>query len=84
MLSTLLQNLWQFALSMPTNIIILLLICAVMMLSKKFKFKDCVKVIVAYLAIGLLLGIFGITMPSFISIGRWLVNLVKTIFNGVW
>lgn len=84
MIQTLLANLWQFALSMPTNIIILVLICAVMMLSKKFKFRDCVKVIVAYLAIGLLLGIFGITMPSFISIGKWLVNLVKTIFEGVW
>jgi len=84
MIQTLLQNLWQFALSMPTNLIILALICMVMMCSKKFKFKDCVKVIVAYLAIGLLLGIFGITMPSFISVGKWIVNLIKTIFSGVW
>lgn len=79
MISTLLSNLWAFALSMPTNIIILLIICLILKVIG-YTVRDCVKVILGYLLIGLLLGIFGITMPSFLAIGTWIVNLVKSLW----
>ena len=50
----------------------------------KKKTKDCIYFVLGYLAIGLLLGIFGITMPSFLQIGRWIANGVKTVWNGIW
>jgi hypothetical protein len=84
MISTILANLWAFALSMPTNMIILLIICIIMKVVFKYKVKDCLFVIIGYLAIGLLLALFGITMPSFLTIGRWLGNLIKSIFGSVW
>lgn len=84
MLSTILQNLWAFAISMPTNLIIIFIICIIMKVVFKKKIKDCIYFVIGYLAIGLLLGIFGITMPSFLQIGRWIANGVKTIWNGIW
>lgn len=84
MITTILQNLWQFAISMPTNLIIILIICIIMKVCFKKKTKDCVYFVLGYLAIGLLLGIFGITMPSFLSIGRWIANGIKTVFQGIW
>jgi len=83
MISTILENLWAFAISMPTNMVILIIICVIMKLCKA-KIRDCVAVILGYLFIGLLLAMFGITMPSFLVIGRWLADLVKSIFEDIW
>ena len=83
MISAILQNLWAFAVSMPTNMVILIIICVIMKLFKA-KTRDCVAVILGYLFIGLLLAVFGITMPSFLVIGRWLAELVKSSFVYIW
>lgn len=80
MISALLQNLWDFALSIPTNLIILAIICLIMVVCFKAKIQDCVRVIVGYLLIGLLLGMFGITMPSFIKVIDW----VKVKVISLW
>ena len=79
MVSTLINNLIAFAASMPTNMVILLIICCIMKVCGK-KISDCIKLILAYLFIGLLLGIFGITMPSFLEIGNWIVNTAKSLW----
>lgn len=79
MISTILTNLAAFAMSMPTNIIILIIICLIMKVAGK-TISDCVKVIIGYCLIGLLLGIFGITMPSFLTIGNW----IKSAFLAIW
>lgn len=79
MISTLLSNLYAFAMSMPTNIIILLIICLIMKVIG-YKVRDCVKIIIGYLLIGLLLGIFGIHMPSFLAIGQWIVSFLKSLW----
>lgn len=84
MISTILTNLYNFALSMPTNMIILLIICLIMKFVFKRTIGDCVRVILGYLLIGLLLGIFGINMPSLLTIGQWIVNVVKTFISNVW
>ena len=84
MISALLQNLWAFALSMPTNMVILIIICLIMKCVFKAKWGDCIRVIVGYLLIGLLLAIFGITMPSFIVIGRAIADKAKEIFGSLW
>lgn len=79
MMSTILSNLVAFAMSMPTNIIILIIVCLIMKVLGK-SVMQCVKVIVGYLLIGLLLGIFGITMPSFLAIGQWIVDVAKSLW----
>jgi hypothetical protein len=79
MISTILSNLVAFAMSMPTNIIILIIVCLIMKVLGK-SVMQCVKVIAGYLLIGLLLGIFGITMPSFLAIGQWIVDVAKSLW----
>ena len=79
MISTIINNLIAFALSMPTNMIILLVICLILKVLG-FSIKSCVKVIFSYLLIGFLLGLFGFTMPSFLTIGTWIVNLCKSLW----
>ena len=79
MVSTLLNNLIAFAVSMPTNMVILIIICLIMKVCGK-SIMDCVKLILGYLLVGLLLGIFGITMPSFLEIGNWIINTVKSLW----
>lgn len=79
MVSTILNNLIAFAMSMPTNLIILLVICLIMKVLGR-TIGDCIKVILGYLLIGLLLSFFGITMPSFLQIGQWIVNVAKSLW----
>ena len=84
MISALLKNLWAFALSIPTNMIILVIICLIMLVLFKKSIKDCVRVIVGYLLIGLLLGMFGITMPSFIVVVDWIKVNGAELFGKLW
>lgn len=79
MVSTILNNLIAFGMSMPTNLIILIIICLIMKVAGK-TISDCIKVIIGYLLIGLLLSFFGITMPSFLQIGRWIVSVAKSLW----
>lgn len=79
-LSTILNNLIAFAVSMPTNLVILLIICLIMTFVFKKSIMDCVRVIIGYVLIGFLLGLVGINMPSFLAIGRWIVNTFKTLW----
>lgn len=79
-LSALVSNLIAFAVSMPTNMVILFIICLIMKCLFKKTIRDCLRVVFGYLLIGLLLGIFGITMPSFLAIGQWCVNTFKTLW----
>ncbi|MEE3344615.1 MAG: hypothetical protein VZS44_11015 [Bacilli bacterium] len=84
MLSTILTNLYNFALSMPTNMIILFIICLIMKVLLKRTIGDCVRVIVGYLLIGLLLGIFGISMPNLLTVGNWIVTNGKAFWEKIW
>lgn len=84
MISDILKNLYDFALSIPTNLVIIAIICIFMVVVLKKGVKDCIRLIVAYLLIGLLLGIFGITMPSFVEVGRWVKDHVSTLISDIW
>lgn len=79
MIQTILANMVAFAKSMPTNMLIIVLICLVMKFALKKSAKDCIRVVIGYLLIGVLLGIFGITMPDFLTIGTWIANIIKSI-----
>lgn len=79
MLSTIVANMVAFGKSMPTNMIILLIIVLIMKFVFKKKTMECVKVVIGYLLIGVLLGIFGICMPDFLTIGQWIANVIKSI-----
>ena len=84
MLSTILNNMYQLLLSMPVNLVILLIICIILKLVAKLTIKDCLKVVVGYLLICILLGFFGITMPSFITIFNWIKEVAVKIWNAIW
>lgn len=81
MVNTIVANMIAFAKSMPTNMVILVIICLIMKLGMKKSWKDCIKLIITYLLIGVLLGIFGICMPDFLTIGTWIADIVKSIFG---
>ena len=82
MIKSLLDKLIAFGLSMPTNLVILAIVCVIMKAFGK-KWKDCIKVIVIYLFLGLLLSMFGINMPNFLQIGQWLGGLFNQVADGV-
>lgn len=82
MVEQLLDRLIAFGLSIPTNLVILLIVCIIMKAMGK-KWSDCVRVIIIYLFAGLLLSMFGITMPNFIEIGTWIGGLFGQVVDGV-
>ena len=84
MLSTILDNLYAFALSMPTNMIIMFVIALILKVCFKKPIGFCVRVILGYLLVGFLLGIFGINMPNIMTVGRWIADTFKNIFGGLW
>lgn len=78
--SKIINNLIAFGLSMPTNVVILILICIIMKCLFKASTKDCINLIIAYLVIGLILGMCGITMPSFLALGQWAAGVIKALW----
>lgn len=78
--STIVANMIAFGKSMPTNMLILVIICLIMKVAFKKSTKDCIRVIIGYLLIGVLLGICGFSMPDFVTIGRW----IKDFFTSLW
>lgn len=84
MISTILANLYAFALSMPLNMIIIILICIFMKVVLKRSIMDCIRVIIGYLLVGVILALFGITMPDFATIGNWIAGFFNGVFHKVW
>lgn len=76
MVQTIIANMIAFGKSMPTNMLVLVIICLIMKLGMKKSWKDCFKVIAVYLLIGVLLGMVGICMPDFLTIFRWIKNAI--------
>lgn len=84
MLSSLLVNMKNLALSMPTNMVILVVICLLLKIFAKYTFRDCIKVIVGYLLLCVVLSFFGLTMPSFITIFNWIKAIAIQVWNFIW
>lgn len=84
MLSNIVNNMYQLLLSMPVNIAILVVICILLKIFAKYTFKDCIKVIIGYLLVCVLLGFFGITMPSFITVFKWIKEIAIKIWTAIW
>jgi len=84
MISSILYNMQNLAMSMPTNIIILVIICILLKFFMQYTIKDCIKVIIGYLLLAVLLSFFGITMPSFITIGRYIKAIALQIWKIIW
>lgn len=84
MLSGLLENMKNLALSMPTNMVILLVICLLLKIFAKYKWTDCIKVIVGYLLLCVILSFFGLTMPSFITIFNWVKAIAIKLWKWIW
>lgn len=80
MIRSLGANMYALMLSMPTNMAILLIIYALLMIFAHYSLMDCVKVVFSYLLLCVLLGLFGITMPSFLTIFAY----IKAIFMKLW
>lgn len=84
MLSNFLQNMTDLVLSIPTNLVILLIICLLLKFFLNWSLKDCIKVIVGYALIMVILSFFGITMPSFITIFNYIKAWIIKIVNKIW
>lgn len=84
MLSNIVNNMYQLLLSMPVNIAILVVICILLKIFAKYTLKDCIKVIIGYLLVCVLLGFFGITMPSFITVFKWIKEIAIKIWTAIW
>lgn len=76
MVQTIIANMIDFAKSMPTNMLVLVIICLIMKLGMRKSIKDCLKVITVYLLIGVLLGMVGICMPDFLTIFQWIKDAI--------
>lgn len=76
MVQTIIANMVAFAKSMPTNMLVLVIICLIMKLGMRKSIKDCFKVITVYLLIGVLLGMVGICMPDFLTIFQWIKDAI--------
>lgn len=81
MVNTIVANMVAFLKSTPTNVVILVIICLIMKFGLKKSWKDCGKVILVYALVGVLLGIFGICMPDFLTIGNWIADIARSIFG---
>lgn len=84
MVSSFLDKLYNLALSMPTNIVILVVICLLLVLFAKYTLKDCLKVVIGYLLICFILSMFGITMPTFVQIFNWIKAVCIKIYEAIW
>lgn len=84
MVSTLLENLARLVVSMPTNMIILFVILAILHFLCNVKIKDCLKIAVGYILIVFLCGLFGFSLPGLLDIGKWIVATVQSIWSNLW
>lgn len=84
MLSGFLQNMTNLALSMPTNLVILFIICLILKIFARYSWMDCVKVIIGYMLLCVIFSLFGLTMPSFITIFNWIKAIVLKIWYAIW
>ena len=76
MVQTIIANMIAFGKSMPTNMLVLVIICLILKFGMKKSWKDCGKIIAVYLLIGVLLGMVGICMPDFLTIFQWIKNAI--------
>lgn len=76
MVQTLIANMIEFGKSMPTNLLVIVIICLIMKFGLRKSTKDCIKIVLVYLLAGVLLGMVGICMPDFITIFNWIKGLI--------
>jgi hypothetical protein len=54
------------------------------MIFAKYTIKDCLKIIIGYMLIVILLSFFGITLPSFITVFNWIKEIAVKIWTALW
>jgi len=84
MISKVLDNLYNYVVSIPTNMVILLLVCLFMVLVLKKSIGTCIRLVIGYFIIAFLLGLFGINMPSIVACWNWIVDKVTWLWNKMW
>lgn len=84
MISGLLDKMYNLLLSMPINLAILVVICVLFMIFAKYTIKDCLKIIIGYMLIVILLSFFGITLPSFITVFNWIKEIAVKVWTALW
>lgn len=84
MLSTVLENLKNYALAIPTNLVIIGVVCLFMVIVLKKSVGTCLRLVAGYFIIAFLLGLFGLNMPSIVTCWNWLVDKLTTLWNYIW
>lgn len=81
MIQYFLTSMYNLAVSMPVNTLIITLITIFLKIFAKVTIKESIKVIIGYLIICFVLSLFGLTMPSFTSIFEWIKEMTLNLWN---
>lgn len=84
MISYFLESMYNLAVSMPVNTVILTIITIFLKMFFKVTVKESIKVIIGYLLICFVLSLFGLTMPSFVTVFNFLKDQTMFIWSKVW
>lgn len=78
-MESILQNLYNWVMAVPTNLIIIVVIALALKILGK-SLKAVIELIVCYFLICFILGLFGITLPPLQDIVVWFMNWVKFLW----
>ena len=81
MITQILNNLVNFVLSVPINLVIIGVVCLILKLTGK-SFKSIIRVFVGYFLICLVLSILGLSLPSIPALIIWLKEVFTSL--GLW
>lgn len=78
-MENILQNLYNWVMAVPTNLIIIVVIALALKILGK-SLKAVIELIVCYFLICFILGFFGITLPPLQDIVVWVINWIKFLW----
>ena len=78
-MESILQNLYNWVMAVPTNLIIIVVIALALKILGK-SLKAVIELIICYFLICFILGLFSITLPPLQDIVVWVINWVKFLW----
>lgn len=78
-MENILQNLYNWVMAVPTNLIIIVVIALALKILGK-SLKAVIELIVCYFLICFILGLFDITLPPLQDIVVWVINWIKFLW----
>ena len=79
MITSTLENLWAFVLSVPINLVIIGIICLILKIMGR-TLGTLIRTFVGYFLICFLFSLFGLTLPSIPALANWALEICKNLF----